>query len=58
MREQARSLSKSSIIQEAWHKRQGPWIHAWVYALSDGVLNELESIAPGSDIHPAYKLSF
>ena len=58
VREQARSLSKSSIIQEAWHKRQGPWIHAWVYSLRDGILNELEAIAPGSEIHPAYKLSF
>ena len=58
VREQARSLAKSSIIQEAWHKRQGPWIHAWVYSLTDGVLNELESIAPGAEIHPAYKLAF
>ena len=58
VREQARSLSKTSIIQQAWNKRQGPWIHAWVYSLRDGVLNELEAIAPGSEIHPAYKLSF
>jgi carbonic anhydrase len=58
VREQARSLAKSSIIQQAWHKRQGPWLHAWVYALKDGVLKELESIAPGSDVGRPYRLDF
>ena len=58
VREQAQSLAKSSIIQEAWHKRKGPWVHAWVYALKDGILNELESIAPGSQLAPAYRLEF
>jgi len=58
VREQARSLAKSSIIQEAWHKRKGPSVHSWVYALKDGILKEIEAIEPGSDIGRAYKLEF
>jgi carbonic anhydrase len=58
VREQAQSLAKSSIIQQAWHKRQGPWVHAWVYALKDGLLKELDAIAPGSALPPAYRLEF
>lgn len=58
VRAQAQSLAKSSIIQEAWHKRKGPWVHAWVYGLADGLLKELDAISPQSPVHPAYKLSF
>jgi carbonic anhydrase len=58
VREQAQSVARSSIIQAAWHKRRAPWVHAWVYALKDGVLKELESISPDSPIDPAYKLEF
>jgi carbonic anhydrase len=58
VREQAQSLVRSSIIQQAWHKRNGPWVHAWVYSLRDGELKELESFAPGSEVHPAYRLEF
>jgi carbonic anhydrase len=58
VREQARSLAKSSIIQQAWHTRQGPWLHAWIYGLADGVLKELESIAPSSALPAAYRLDF
>jgi carbonic anhydrase len=58
VREQAQSLAKSSIIQQAWHKRQGPWVHAWVYALKDGILKELASIAPNGAIPDAYRLEF
>ncbi|MET0342202.1 MAG: carbonic anhydrase [Polyangiales bacterium] len=47
-RAQALSVAKTSIIQNAWRAQQGPWVHAWVYALKDGVLEELEAIAPGS----------
>ena len=58
VREQAQSLAKSSIIQHAWHKRKGPWVHAWVYSLQDGILKELEAISPDSPVDPAYRLEF
>ena len=58
VRAQAESLTKSSIIQDAWRKRKGPWVHAWVYSLKDGRLKELSAFEPGSQIHPAYQLEF
>lgn len=58
VREQAYSLAKSSIIQAAWDARKEPWIHAWVYGLADGVLKELDAIAPQSSLAPAYRLDF
>lgn len=45
-REQAQIVARSSIVQDAWKRRSGPWVHAWVYGLKDGMLQELESIAP------------
>ncbi|HEX5657970.1 MAG TPA: carbonic anhydrase [Polyangiales bacterium] len=42
----AHTVARSSIVQAAWKKRSGPWVHAWVYGLKDGALHELESIAP------------
>jgi carbonic anhydrase len=45
-REQAHIVARSSIVQDAWRKRSGPWVHAWVYGLKDGMIHELEAIAP------------
>jgi len=56
VRDGVATLAKSSIIQAAWKKRKGPWLHGWVYALEDGILNELVAIEPRSPIHPAYQL--
>jgi carbonic anhydrase len=56
--EQVRNLQKTSIVQRAWRLHKRPWLHGWVYALSDGVLKELEAIAPGSDVDPIYRYDF
>ncbi|HEY6880788.1 MAG TPA: carbonic anhydrase [Polyangiales bacterium] len=45
-REHAHTIARTPIIQNAWKKRNGPWVHAWVYGLQDGVLKELEAIEP------------
>ncbi len=50
------NLMKTSIIQRAWKEHQRPFLHAWVYQLHDGLLTELEKIAPGSPIDPIYRL--
>lgn len=44
VRAQVRSLAKTSIIQGAWQRQQGPEIHGWVYDLRTGFLNELVSM--------------
>jgi len=39
--EQVTHLSQTSIIQNAWAKRNGPWIHGWVYDIHDGLIKDL-----------------
>lgn len=56
--EQVKNLAHTSIIQRAWHSRQAPHIHGWVYDLHTGKLKELVSLEPGSPIDPAYRYDF
>ena len=54
--EQVYNLAKTSIIQKAWQKRNGPHLHGWVYALSDGVIKPLVDLEPNGELdHPIYK---
>ena len=39
--EQVFNLAKTSIIQEAWKKYQGPHLHGWVYGLGDGKIKPI-----------------
>lgn len=48
--EQIMSLSKTSIIQQAWQKENRPVLHGWIYRLSDGILQEVLKKLPGSGI--------
>jgi carbonic anhydrase len=43
---QVRSLARTSIIQRAWERQQGPEIHGWVYDLRTGHLSEQASMLP------------
>jgi carbonic anhydrase len=53
--EQVRHLSHMSIIQNAWKHDNRPVLHGWVYALSDGVLQQLIMLPPGSDVDVIYQ---
>ncbi|MFM7142240.1 MAG: carbonate dehydratase [Alphaproteobacteria bacterium] len=53
---QVHNLMKTTIIQRAWKRRNGPWLHAWVYDLGDGILQELEAIAPGTPLEYPFAL--
>lgn len=55
---QVQNLSRTSIIQEAWHNKQTLHIHGWVYDLNTGKLNELITLHPDSKIDSAYKYDF
>ncbi len=39
--EQVLDLSKTTIIQNAWHERNAPTIHGWVYSLKTGLIKDL-----------------
>ena len=54
--EQVHDLSKTSIIQNAWLKRGGPYIHGWVYSLETGLINDLKvSFKDNSELPAFYK---
>jgi carbonic anhydrase len=57
-RAQLRNLAKTAVIQRAWKERRGPTLHAWVYDMSDGVLNNLETITPETELGEPYQLTF
>lgn len=41
--EQAQNLAATTIVQDAWSRKQPLTIHAWIYDLKDGLLKELWS---------------
>lgn len=52
---QVYNLSHLSIVQDAWEKDRSPTIHGWVYSISDGILQPLITLPPGSDIDVIFK---
>ncbi len=54
---QVMNLAKTSIIQNAWQERKGPIVHAWVYDLGDGILQELKTISCADDLPTAFQFS-
>ena len=39
--EQVYDLGKTSIVQNSWEKRGGPYIHGWVYDIRNGLIKDL-----------------
>jgi len=55
---QVQNLVHTSVVQEAWHKRQLPYIHGWVFGMNDGLIRELTTVAPNSPIEDVYRYDF
>jgi carbonic anhydrase len=54
--EQVSDLCKTSIVQNAWKKKQPLSVHGWVYDVNDGYLNDLKVSASGKeDMQPVYQ---
>ena len=54
--EQVFDLCKTSIIQNAWQKRQKPHLYGWVYDIKTGLINDLGiSISSNEDIPKIYR---
>lgn len=47
--EQVHHLSKTSIIQNSWQKKQRPALHGWVYDLRTGIIRDLNVTLDGQD---------
>lgn len=57
VREQVLNLSKTSIIQKAWHTHKYPHLHGWVYDVRDGVIHSVFEMPVGTEIDPIYELN-
>lgn len=54
--EQVYDLVKTSIIQNAWEKRKGPYLHGWVYDIGVGVIKDLGvSFVDNSQVPDVFK---
>lgn len=53
--EQVQNLLQTSVIQTAWKEYQAPTLHGWIFGMENGIINELITIKPGSNIDPIYK---
>lgn len=54
--EQVYDLGKTSIIQNAWEKRGGLYVHGWVYDIANGVIKDLKvSMHDDSEMPDVFK---
>lgn len=58
VKEQVYDLSKTSIIQNAWSKGEGPTLHGWVYDIANGLVIDLEvNVKDNSELEEVYKIA-
>jgi carbonic anhydrase len=53
--EQAYNACRTTIVQEAWHRAQPLSVHAWIYSLADGLLQDL-GFAASAEKEPGREL--
>jgi len=54
--EQALNACQTTVLQDAWTRGQELQVHAWVYALGNGLLEDLAmTVASPADVAPAYE---
>jgi carbonic anhydrase len=51
--EQAHNVCRTTIAQDAWRRAQALAVHAWIYRLTDGLLQDLGFDACSADGHSA-----
>lgn len=56
--EQVQNLSRTSIVQRAWHEGNRPVLHGWVYGVHDGLIQDLVEVPPGSISDDVYTFDF
>jgi carbonic anhydrase len=54
--EQVRNVCQTTVVQDAWRRRQPLAIHGWTYGLRDGLLGDLDATVAGAaeldDVYP------
>ena len=53
--EQARNVTRTTVVCDAWQRGQGVVVHGWVYGLHNGLLQDMcITAASGDEVTPAY----
>ncbi|MGA0557999.1 carbonic anhydrase [Larkinella sp. VNQ87] len=50
-REQVYNLGQTSIIQDAWNRKQELWLHGWVFDMRNGQLKEIIDLSSEDQAH-------
>jgi carbonic anhydrase len=54
--EQVSNVCQTTIVRDAWERRQELTVHSWIYGLRDGLIRNLGmSISSIADIEPQYR---
>jgi carbonic anhydrase len=54
--QQARNACETTIVQDAWARGQTLSVHAWIYALKDGLLRDLKfTVTTPSEVDAEYR---
>jgi carbonic anhydrase len=54
--QQARNACETTIVQDAWARGQPLSVHAWIYALRDGLLHDLQfTVTAPAEIEAEYR---
>lgn len=54
--EQAYNASRTTIVRDAWKRGQPLHVHAWIYALEDGLLQDLDySVSSQDEVQDSYE---
>jgi carbonic anhydrase len=56
--EQVRNLAHTAIIQKAWKQSQQPFVHGWVYDINTGLIKQLITLDPDTELDSAYRYDF
>jgi carbonic anhydrase len=48
--EQARNVGETTVVQDAWSRGQRVAIHAWIYALENGLLRDLGFLVDSAEV--------
>lgn len=57
VQQQVANICATTIVQDAWRRRQSLAVHGWIYNLQDGLLRDMNLCITGPEaIEPAYRV--